>query len=408
MRKIYLFLVSALLLSAANASAQCSMSGRYNSYVFSGYTLTQVQYSSTSTSDSMDIYQPTGDTYTNRPVILLAHGGSFIGGSRRLDAGSNTDPAVDTLCLHFVKRGYVTVSIDYRLATSPLQMVTSAASAADVVAKAISDGKSAIRYLVQHRTTYGIDTNNIFVGGNSAGAVMFMHIGYLDSVGECTPLMYTALMNNGGFEGNSGNTQSYPTTKPKGIINFAGGLASVGLVSTGNIPSVNCQGDADATVPYTCAKALSGNCPDTLCGLGSLKPQYVLKGINHWDTVFVGAGHVPWDSDNGMMNSVDSLTNQFLYSLVCSTVNSVNNVPTISDVTIFPNPATDLLNIRSSDFVSAVSMYDQMGRIVYEANNINRGSYQINTANMPKGIYFVKIRFNNESNAPMVRQVAVQ
>ena len=365
--------------------------------------------------DSMTIYQPSGDTYTNRPVILLAHGGSFVGGSRKLDTVQGTtvetDPCVDTFCLRFVRRGYVTVSIDYRIAASQTKMIASTSfggnpdTPATIVARAISDGKAAMRYLCANAATYKIDTNNMFIGGNSAGAVLFMHIGYLDSVGECTPLMYNALMRSGGFNGNSGYGNYTP--KAKGVINMAGGLASVSLVSTGNLPSVNCQGDADNTVPYTCNGALNG-LSDTICGLGSLKPQYVLKGINHWDTVFAAAGHVPWDSDNGMMNSVDSLTNQFLYSLVCPTVNSVNSVPTISDVTIFPNPATDLLNIHSSDFVSAISMYDQMGRIVYEANNINRGSYQINTSRMPKGIYFVKIRFNNDSNAPMVRQVAVQ
>ncbi len=417
MKKIYLLLVCVLMLSAAKTNAQCSMSGRYNSYVFSNYTTTNVSYTNSSdptitAADSMTIYQPAGDVYTMRPLIIMAHGGSFIGGSRKLDTlsgsplASVSDPAVDTICLRFVKRGYVTVSIDYRLAASPIDMVLSAASAADVVAKAISDGKAAIRYLSQHAALYGIDTNNIFVGGNSAGAVMYMHIGYLDSVGECTPLMYTALSANGGFDGNSG----YPgyTTKAKAVINLAGALASVGLASPGDIPSVNCQGDQDATVPYTCAKALSGSCPDTLCGLGSLAPQYTAMGITHWDLVFPGQGHVPWDGNATMMTSVDSLVNAFLYENVCGGLTSVNSVPTISDVTVYPNPASDVINLHSSDFVSGITMYDQMGRTVIEAEGINKGSYQINTSHLAKGIYFVKVRFMNESNAPMVKQVAVQ
>ena len=405
MKKIYLLFVCALLLMSAQANAQCTMAGRYNSYVFSQYDLDSVLYGAYS-ADSMDIYQPHGDTFSKRPVLILGHGGSFIGGSRRLDAGSNTDPCVDTFCLRFVRRGYVCVSIDYRL-TSALNMI-SAAPAASAVAAAISDGKSAIRYLVQHASTYRIDTNNIFIGGNSAGAVLYMHVGYLDSVGECTPLMATALNANGGFEGNSGNAQAYPTTKAKGVINMAGALASVAIASPGDIPSVNCQGDQDATVPYTCGLPLSGSCPDTLCGLGSLAPQYVTAGITHWDMVFAGQTHVPWDSNPAMMNSVDSITNAFLYSIVCGNITSVNNVATISDVTLYPNPASELLNIHSSDLVSGITIYDAMGRVVMEQNNINNVNFQANTANLAKGMYLVRISFENDKNAPIVKRVAIQ
>lgn len=46
------------------------------------------------------------DTLTNRPFILLIHGGGFVGG----DKSSWEDE-----CKEFAKRGYVTASINYRL-----------------------------------------------------------------------------------------------------------------------------------------------------------------------------------------------------------------------------------------------------------------------------------------------------
>ena len=401
MRKIYLFLVCALVLSVANANAQCSMAGRYNTYVFPNYTMSTVSYG-TYTADSMDIYQPTGDTFSKRPLIILGHGGSFIGGSRKLN-DPNTDPCVDTFCLRFARRGYVTVSIDYRLTTA-LSMIV-ASSAADAVAKAISDGKAAIRYLVQHAATYKIDTNKIFIGGNSAGAVLYMHVGYIDSVGECNALIDTALVHNGGFDGNSGNP-GY-TTKAKGVINMAGALNTVTIASVGNLPSVNCQGDQDVTVPYTCGKPLSGSCPDTLCGLGSLAPQYNAVGITHWDMVFPGQAHVPWDGNAAMMNTVDSLTNAFLYSIVCP-VTSVNEIHTNTEVNLFPNPASEVLNMNSTESISGIIMYDQMGRTVLQANGINKTSHELNTSRLAKGLYFIRISFNNENNSPVVRRVAIQ
>ena len=46
----------------------------------------------------MDIYRPVGDTETNRPLIIFAHGGTFIFGSK------NNPTAVD-FCEAFAKRG---------------------------------------------------------------------------------------------------------------------------------------------------------------------------------------------------------------------------------------------------------------------------------------------------------------
>ena len=62
----------------------------------------------------LDVYEPNGDTLANgdsvtdRPLVLLAHGGSFIGGSK---TGSDVVPLAES----FAKMGYVVASINYRL-----------------------------------------------------------------------------------------------------------------------------------------------------------------------------------------------------------------------------------------------------------------------------------------------------
>ena len=55
----------------------------------------------------MDVYEPTGDTMAFRPLIIWAHGGSFLGG----DKG---DSDVAALCQRFTKRGFVCASVNYR------------------------------------------------------------------------------------------------------------------------------------------------------------------------------------------------------------------------------------------------------------------------------------------------------
>jgi para-nitrobenzyl esterase len=401
MRKLYLAILPVLMLLARGAGAQCP-TGRYTDFIFPTVSKTTVTYS-TVYSQQMDIYQPVGDTLSARPIIILGHGGSFLTGN-----GDRTnDGTIDSLCVRFAKRGYVTVSIDYR--TTDIFSMIDSALAIDEVIKAISDGKAAIRYFVKDRATtntYKIDTNNIYVGGNSAGAVLYMHVTYLDSIGECPSYIAAAMAANGGFEGNSGN-DGY-TTRFKAVINLAGGLNKSTFVGPGDKPSVNCQGTNDAVVPYNCAYPNVGlTIPVNLCGLGVLEGMYVSSGINHMSHIFPGDGHVPWASSAPKFKTVDSLVTIFLYNLVCNDLTSVNQVNVNTAVEIFPNPAHEFVNVQSPQDVSEIVLYDQMGRTVIETKGINKQNYEINTSRLNKGVYFVRIRFSNADNAPVVKRVVV-
>jgi acetyl esterase/lipase len=297
-------------LASTVASAQvCKGSGRYIDSVFSNYTVTTVTYSSTN--QQMDIYQPQGDTAAQRPVIILAHGGSFVGGDR-------TEATVTNLAKRFALRGYVTASIDYRLGN--FTDMLNANTAYNVVIKAISDGKAAVRYFrkdAADSNKYRINPNLIFGGGNSAGAVLFVHLGYIDSVNEVTnAAIKTALNNNGGFEGNSGNA-GYPSNI-SAIVNLAGGINDTSWISVGNIPMVSFHGTADNVVPYYCANAQNGLTPVTLCGTGAMQPRILNLGIDNDVLLFPGDGHVPWEQSAAKFNQVDQLAKTFLYRQVCS------------------------------------------------------------------------------------------
>jgi hypothetical protein len=54
---------------------------------------------------------------------------------------------------------------------------------------------------------------------------------------------------------------------------------------------------------------------------------------------------------------------------------------------LYPNPATDKLNIHSSTFPFEISVYDIYGREIYKTYE----TYEINVKNWPAGIYFVKL-----------------
>ena len=128
----------------------------------------------------LDIYEPVNDM-TNRPVYMFIHGGSFIGGSK------SSTPIVN-LGNYYASRGWVFVSIDYRLrddfGTVPQEWLDIAAVAPNqdlsqffAIYPAQRDAKAALRWIVANADTYGIDTDYITVGGGSAGAVTAVALG---------------------------------------------------------------------------------------------------------------------------------------------------------------------------------------------------------------------------------------
>ncbi|MCG9881718.1 MAG: carboxylesterase family protein, partial [Bacteroidia bacterium] len=56
----------------------------------------------------MDIYVPYNDTANNRPLLALAHGGSFVQGNKR-----SGDMLI--ICKRLAQMGYVVISFQYRL-----------------------------------------------------------------------------------------------------------------------------------------------------------------------------------------------------------------------------------------------------------------------------------------------------
>lgn len=314
------------------ALSQDPCDGRYVEEIFSEVEVTTVTYSEENNLQ-MDIYQPVGDTETSRPLIIFAHGGTFIFGSK------NNSTAVE-FCEAFAKRGYVTASINYRLAgdiVGFLQQFTfyqNTNTAYEVVLSATMDGKAAIRYFrrdfFENNNSYGIDPNQIWAGGNSAGGVLFLHAGHVLSVDEFVgPLdsnraaIAQEIFNDlGGIEGNSGN--SGYSSSLSGVISLAGALHRSEYVSQDDIPAVFCHGDADGTVPYDCNGFQNNPSFDQLCGGGALNPQFQSLGLDSDLLTFPNDNHCPWSSNSTKMVQVINFVSDFVYERInCDNSSSV-------------------------------------------------------------------------------------
>jgi arylformamidase len=97
----------------------------------------------------MDVYPQSPSA--KAPVIIMVHGGGWRRGSRQ------SEGVVDNKLAHFGGKGYVFVSIDYRMVPE-----------ADPYVQA-QDVAKAIAYVQAHITQYGGDPDNIIIMGHSAG-----------------------------------------------------------------------------------------------------------------------------------------------------------------------------------------------------------------------------------------------
>ena len=73
---------------------------------------------------------------------------------------------------------------------------------------------------------------------------------------------------------------------------------------------------------------------------------------------------------------------------------SNDNNLSVSTVSVYPNPATDVLTIsigNTADLPSAYSIYSSLGQVIAQKVVSSNGDLSINTSDLSSGIYFIRI-----------------
>jgi para-nitrobenzyl esterase len=427
MKKIYLSLFAAATISHVASSQTCV---RYATDVYTTFSVTSnITYGSNKTLTgttqalTLDFYEPTADTSVMRPLIIWAHGGSFIGGSK-------TDGDVTTLSQRFAKKGFACASINYRLGFSPFDST----GVIPALLKAVQDMKAAVRFFYKDKSTtntYKIDTNNIFIGGSSAGAITALHVAYLDKTCEINPYMnQTTLVASGGIDGASGN-QCY-SSRVKGVINLCGALGKYGWLEAGDVPLCSMHGTADATVIYGQGKANPGIPIMYLDGSRMIYAGTQVSGVNHKFYTWTGAGHVPYSGTSStqmlyMDTTVNFVRDYLIGRLGCTNaplqlqntpagvvvaypfIDCTTNVPMACSAvginelsavnllqSIYPNPSSDKVTLVfvNSNTEHTISLMDITGKVV-KTDKTSASEFTFEKSNIQSGIYFLKITESN-------------
>lgn len=240
----------------------------------------------------VDIYEPSGDDNTLRPLILLGHGGFFIG-------GDNDGPDVLALSQDLARMGYVVGSISYRLGVDNFLDISNALVRS--VWRAYHDGKAAVRFFrktaEEDGNPWGIDPDRIYVGGVSAGAFIGLHMDYIDLDSEIPSQVDQSVPGmGGGLEGESGNP-GY-SSEIAGVVNIAGAIKTVDFMSEDGMPLVSVHGDNDGTVPYGSGMILLSGVPITeVDGSQTIHEAAESLGVESCFTTLEGAGHAAHVSD---------------------------------------------------------------------------------------------------------------
>jgi dienelactone hydrolase len=373
-----------------------------------------LQYGSNKTASSpntplyMDIVQPKGDTLSKRPLIILAFGGGFVQGQRS---------DMLSICQLFAKKGYVCATIDYRLYNFA-NGVPDSAKISPTIVGAIHDMKASIRYFrkdAKGDNKFKIDTNNIIVGGISAGAITAMQVGHLDSTDVIPQWLRDVIKNEGGFEGNSGNSGF--SSSVKAVLSLSGGLYQKEMIDKDDVPFMAYHGNKDDVVPFGYGLNVYKFYTD---GDSSCNAQARKLGIRSSLVTVQGGGHTDIYDPTGrfLFNLLDFFNKStlFLKQVVCAeTITLPTQDIDNQAIKIYPNPSSDEIRISfDENSISEVNtegyrvtVYDALGRQVLNSGKQFGETFDIQKSAIGKGFFIAHIAVGN-INAPIIRKIVFE
>lgn len=386
--------LAAILLPALLSAQECA-NGRYSTY---GYfpqidSIPGVAFGSNTALGGvqqtllMDIYAPANDTLSERPVVLVAYGGSFVTGSRG-DVGP--------FCSELARMGYVAVAMDYRVGF----FLPSESATMHAVMRCVHDIKGCIRYLrktvAEDGNPYRIDPDRMIVGGVSAGAIGALQLTYMDQPSELPAPLVADSATTGGMEGTSGPL-GY-SSDVMACFSMSGALMDTSWVQPGDQPYCGIHETGDPTVPCYTAPVNAFGIPTGIIVSGDHDIQLRMKhvGVPNCYLEYNTAQHV------GYLNydptySVDVVV-QFLARNVCTdspgcpeVLNLVGSEQAGAQygLRLYPTPANDSATLDLKH-PGTVSILDIGGREVLR-KDLPAGVTKLNVSMLREGLYIVQL-----------------
>ena len=237
----------------------------------------------------MDIYEPVDDNAEKRAAVIVCHGGAFVASSKD-DFSQKSVAYTDSLAA----RGYVTASLEYRQGVLMSEVETKdgydeiidSVDFARTVYKAIQDVHAAVRYFRKNAAELKVDTNKIYIVGNSAGGMLALENIYAKSKKD-----FPAYVDKKGAT-SLGELGEYGETgvggHANGVVALWGAIHKADLVKNSKVPVFLAHGDSDYVMPFGKGHAISD--VDRMLGeKGSMLKMFGMSLKVHTPTLYGSA-----------------------------------------------------------------------------------------------------------------------
>ena len=114
------------------------------------------------------------------------------------------------------------------------------------------------------------------------------------------------------------------------------------------------------------------------------------------------------DSNSNVIAAGGEFETQETVSITANSTLGTGNYLSESEITLFPNPTTDVLNIKlrdSNSLPDTYTIYNMLGQVVLQQSIAELNDLTVNTSSLSKGMYFIKIATDNASmSLPFVKK----
>lgn len=348
----------------------------------------------------LHIYKPI-NTDISRPLVLWCFGGGFVGGNKE---------SFSDVCEEMASRGYVAVTIDYRLGYVQPDLLPEPFAVDDKELgragfRAMQDLKGAIRFMKGRHMIDGIDLEHVYVGGGSAGAITALAAAFIDKPDE----------KDLSVVGDIGSTNTFnPIARPdlgpiegrlhlgvhdatvQGVVNIFGALAEITQIEEDDEEIIySYHQTRDPIVPCGFDRAYHGFpfVPDNMpTGYGSCEIDSRLKDLgrmsNEFKTwIFDGNQHAIHDEE-ALFNEVFPFLNQHICGITVASEDQ-----NLLDMVFYPNPVSDILQ-WTQPLSDQAFIYNDLGVMI---GSIPKNSRNWDMSGYALGIYHIVMKGNRQT-----------
>jgi|GEM_PF-2283446 len=334
----------------------------------------------------LDIYLPKDLDDYERPLIVFAHGGSFLSGNRK-------SPDLVILCNELASRGYICASIDYRKGINVLRDFKD--EFAKAVWRAVQDERTAMRFFrssYAEGNPYHIDTNQMYLAGVSAGSIAALHAAFQTDTSEIPSTINTSSL-GGLYAGDHGSYSSHF----KGIINLFGAISEKDYIDfPPDIQQCHLHGSSDQTVPYKSDTYAPNNIE-----IGILHGSYVIDsiskslGMNSTLKTLWNKGHVPYTRDSSYIDTTLNFIVDCMFDKVTLGKKvGVQQFDELGQIRFWQNEGYLYLE-KSFDTEGEIEIYNSTGARIYK-QVILTNHERIKLATKLQGPHIVKLRSGSQ------------